>query len=74
MPNVDFTVFLPTIPAVLTRKDVGIYFGNIISPRYLANLDLKGKGPVKGYNGRKVVYRREDFIEWLQSRQKDPVD
>ncbi len=71
MPAVDLTDLLPTLPRLLTRKDIGTYFKNIISPRYLANLDGKGAGPVKTYIGRKVAYRREDFIEWLQSRQKD---
>ena len=71
MPSVDFAELRDILPMIMTRKDVGIYLRNIISPRYLANLDGKGLGPQKTYIGRKVAYRREDFIEWLQSRQHD---
>ncbi len=71
MPTLDLEELLPTLPRILTRKDVGIHFSNIISPRYLANLDGKGAGPQKTYIGRKVAYRREDFIAWLQARQHD---
>lgn len=75
MPAIDLTATIPTLPNLLTRKDVGTYFGNIISPRYLANLDrIEGAGPVKTYIGRKVAYRREDFVAWLQSRQRDTWD
>ena len=47
MPAIDLTSILPTLPKLLTRKDVGTHFGNIISPRYLANLDrIEGAGPI----------------------------
>ena len=75
MPAIDLTSILPTLPKLLTRKDVGTHFGNIISPRYLANLDrIEGAGPVKTYIGRKGAYRREDFVSWLQTRQRDTWD
>ncbi len=71
MPAVDLMELLPNLPKMLTRKDVGIYFRNIISPRYLANLDGKGLGPQKTYIGTRVFYRTDDFIAWLQTRQHD---
>ena len=43
------------VPPILTRRDVAQYFGNLISPRYLANLDSLGQGPKKHYIGRKAV-------------------
>lgn len=59
---------LPELPRLLTRKDIEKFFGAMISPRYLANLDSEGKGPKRTRIGRKVVYTREDWAEWLASR------
>lgn len=56
------------LPAIITRKDISIHFGSFISPKYLANLDSQKKGPLKYRIGRKVVYRKEDFLAWLEAR------
>lgn len=56
------------LPAIITRKDISTYFGSFISPKYLANLDSQKKGPLKYRIGRKVVYRKEDFLAWLEAR------
>ncbi len=74
MPTIDWDSILSTLPRELTRKDVGIHFGNIISPRYLANLDSLGEGPAKSCDGWHVRYRREDFVAWLKSKQHDAWD
>jgi len=71
MPEYDLRSLLPTLPKLLTRKDVQIHFGTLISIGYLANLDSKGKGPKFTYIGRKVVYRNVDFIAWLEARQSE---
>ncbi len=71
MSTINWDSILSTLPRELTREDVGIHFGNIISPRSLANFDSLGKGPRKASDGRRVRYRREDFIAWLQSKQHD---
>jgi len=63
-----FADILPQLPQTLTRKDIANYFGTLISPRYLANLDCAGKGPRKITIGRKVAYKLEDFINWLEAR------
>lgn len=57
------------LPEFFTRKLVAEYFGEFISAKYLANLDSQQKGP-KAYRfgGRKVVYGRDDFLEWLDER------
>lgn len=59
---------LPNLPLLLTRKDIGKFFGTLISPRYLANLDSEAKGPRRKRIGHKVVYHRDDFVEWLAGR------
>lgn len=70
MPGNLFTSLVHELPALLTRKDMGKFFGSLLSPRYLANLDCLGKGPRRTRIGQKVVYRREDIIEWLQAREQ----
>ena len=70
MPENFFTALVHELPLLLTRKDVGKYFGTLISPRYLANLDSKGKGPKRTRIGQKAVYPRKDFVEWLQARER----
>ncbi len=59
------------LPAVMTRKDVEKHFGSLFSKGYLANLDSEDKGPKKCRIGRKVVYKRADFIDWLIARRTD---
>lgn len=70
MPGDFFETLVRELPSLLTRKDMGKYFGSLISPRYLANLDCLGKGPRRTRIGQKVVYRREDVVEWLQAREQ----
>ena len=59
---------LAEMPGILTRKDIKTFFGSFISPGYLANLDSLNKGPDRCRVGNKVVYRKEDFVSWLESR------
>lgn len=70
MPENFFATLVHELPALLTRKDIGKFFGSLISPRYLANLDSIGNGPKRARIGQKVVYKREDFLEWLQRREQ----
>lgn len=65
-----FGNILAEMPGILTRKDIRTFFGSYISPNYLANLDSQNKGPERCRIGQKVVYRKEDFIAWLESRIK----
>ena len=39
-----------------------------LAPSTLAKLRLSGNGPVYCKLGRRVVYRREDLAEWLETR------
>ena len=59
---------LAEMPGILTRKDIKAFFGSFISSGYLANLDSLNKGPDRCRVGNKVVYRKEDFVSWLESR------
>ncbi len=70
MPEDFFEALVRDLPSLLTRKDMGKYFGTLISPNYLANLDSLGKGPRRARIGQKVVYKRDDMIEWLRRRTK----
>lgn len=65
----DFFAHLAeTMPCFITRKDIAKYLGSYISVGYLANLDSERKGPDRRRIGRKVVYERSAFIDWLKSR------
>ncbi len=71
MPAIDWDSILSKLPMLLTRKDVGIHFGHVISKKYLANLDSMEEGPNKVYISGKAVYTKEDFVEWLKARERD---
>ncbi len=61
-----FDILAQTLPPIILRKDVGKYLDGLISSGYLANLNSEGKGPKFFTSGRRVVYLREDLIEWLE--------
>jgi len=52
--------------AVLTAGEAARLVG--LSESTLAKLRLNGNGPVYCKLGRRVVYRRADLEDWLQSR------
>lgn len=57
------------LPLLLTRRDVKMYCGSLITPAGLANLDSKGRGPtVRLTIGKYRAYERTNFIEFLRSR------
>lgn len=53
---------------IVVRKEVGDFTGGLISPGYIKNLDNMGKGPRRFRIGKKVAYRVDDLIEWIESR------
>jgi excisionase family DNA binding protein len=53
-------------PLTLTARDAADLLG--LAPSTLAKLRLNGNGPVYCKLGRRVLYRRADLEEWLQSR------
>jgi hypothetical protein len=56
------------LPPIIARDHVENFLGGVISSKRLANLDCLGEGPKRIRIGRKVVYRTEDLLEWLESR------
>lgn len=56
-------------PAVFSRDVAAKHLGGLLSAKTLANYDARGVGPrVKERIGKKVLYQREDFLEWLEPR------
>ncbi len=74
MSNSYFDEIRPQLPHLLTRKDIKKYFGDIISPKYVANLDYQNQGPAKMYINRKAVYKTDEFIAWLEARMSDKFE
>jgi len=59
-------------PSDFFTRETGVVFsGDSISVGHLANLDSRGEGP-KGafYQGRRRIYPKNNFIEFLISRLK----
>lgn len=54
------------LPPFFARKDIPIYFGSIISRGTLANLG-KENGPPYELIGKKAVYEKETFLNWLEN-------
>lgn len=58
-----------TLPAVFSRQEAAKQLGYAISAKTLSNLDAKGLGPSqKLHIGGKVVYEKENFLDWLKER------
>ena len=56
-------------PEVFTRKKAEQLTGGGIDARTLANLDCMQQGPPGRFKiGRKTMYLREPFLEWLRGR------
>lgn len=54
---------------LVARKDVGKFSGGALNPRTMANMDSRGEGPKGAFRlGRKVVYRVEELIRWMEKR------
>lgn len=58
-----------SLPPIVPRTRVGELTGGAIAPQTLANLDSQGRGPAGAFLlGRKLCYRREEFVAWLEAR------
>lgn len=58
-----------SLPAVFTSDVAAKHLGGLLSAKTLANYDYRGLGPcVKERIGKKVIYQRDDFLSWLESR------
>lgn len=54
-----------SMPPVFTRKKACEFLGGLFEPETLANLDRGDNSIPKHRLGRKIVYRKEDFLMWL---------
>lgn len=78
--KVDLTHLLSKWPSsIVARTDVDVATGGLLRRRHLANLDSLNQGPPRFRVGRKVCYRMEDLVSWLQERseiikKKEPVE
>lgn len=71
--NIEATEFLESLeqrlPAVFDRATASKCLGCTLSPKTLSNADAQGNGPkIKMKLGKKIVYERTAFLEWLRSR------
>jgi len=66
--KIDFSNLIPKLPPLISRDHVETLLGGVISCKTLANLDSLGEGPKRMRMGRKVVYKTEDLLEWLETR------
>ena len=56
------------LPPIIARDHVERLLGGVISAKRLANLDCLGEGPKRIRIGRKVAYKTEDLLAWLEAR------
>ena len=56
------------LPPLIARDHVERLLGGVISAKRLANLDCLGVGPKRIRIGRKVAYKTEDLLAWLEER------
>jgi hypothetical protein len=58
------------LPVAFGRTEVEKLLPGFISSKTLANLSSYGEGPPSYHHGRKVIYEKEDFLNWLSKRMK----
>lgn len=58
-------LLIADLPPIIARKEVGHFTGGWLSPKTLRNDDSVMKGPRRKFiSGRKVLYRRDDLVEY----------
>lgn len=65
---IDLSNLAKDLPPIFGRGDILRLFGGVLSPGFLANLDSQGDGPPRFYLGKRVAYRRDEFLDWLGKR------
>ena len=53
---------------VVARTAMNRFSGDMISSKYMANLDSMGLGPKRITCGRKVGYPVRDLVKWMRER------
>jgi hypothetical protein len=60
-----------SLPPIFTRSVAVSNLGGLLGAKTLANIDNRGQGPTSKIRmGKKVLYERESFIEWLKQYYK----
>lgn len=59
------------LPSTFSRQVAAAHLAGIYTAGTLANLDWKKVGPPRERIGRCVMYERDSFLEWLESRFKE---
>lgn len=61
------------LPPLFTRETASKMTGGIFTPKTLSNFDAAGNGPRRKIRvGKKIVYAKDDFIEWLRNMMDCP--
>lgn len=60
--------FIDSIPPIIARTHLPKLLGGTIAYQTLCNYAVKGIGPASFKIGKKVCYRKDDVIAWLESR------
>jgi len=58
------------LPPFIARNHIDRFLPGVISSKTLANLANRGLGPKFFKNGRLVIYRTADLVEWIAGRSK----
>jgi hypothetical protein len=66
--HLELKALAEKLPPIISRDHLEVFLGGVISTKRMANLDSLGQGPKRLRIGRKVAYRTEDLLEWLESR------
>jgi len=56
------------LPPIFAEQAIPDLLPGWYSNRHLANLRSKGLGPKSFKLGRRVMYRRSDFLAWIEER------
>lgn len=54
------------LPAVFSRKELEERMNGLITKATMSAVDSQGRGPKSERFGNKIVYVREDFMEWFR--------
>ena len=63
----DLSSAIAKLPILVAREKIGDYLGGVYTSKYMARLDSEGKGPKRMRVGRKIAYRSEDLVSWLEA-------
>lgn len=69
-PNPIITALRQALPTTFSRQVAARHLAGIYTVSTLANIDSRKEGPPMERIGRCVIYERDTFLDWLESRFK----